>query len=78
MSVERTLPIQVFEIMLAVTSQLSISPGGVHVALVHYSSPDQRTDVSFTLDIGVDYADVLRRVKAIDIRTILGISDLDL
>ena len=51
---------------------------GVHVSLVHFSSPNNRTGITISLDQGVDYASVLQSVNAIDVSSILGISDLDL
>jgi hypothetical protein len=67
-----------FDMMLAITANLSISPDGIHVAFVHYSSPGSRTAALFTLDIGTNYTDVYQRVKQINIPDIMGASDLDM
>ena len=69
---------QLFQLVLDITQQLSVSAQGVHVALVHFSSPDSSSAVSFTLDQGTSLASANQTIQALSYPAMLGVSDLDL
>ena len=58
-------------------------PGGIggqstRVALVHFSSPDQRTRVEWNLNSGLNAMAIQQTLNNLPVSSVLGVSDLDL
>ena len=49
-----------------------------HEAMVHFSSPDQRTDVLFYLNNVNTVGEITTSINNLNITSVLGITDLDL
>ena len=66
-----------FQAVIQMVQQAQVGAAQAHVALVHFSSPDTRTAVQFNL---LDYstvAQITAAISAINVNSILGISDLN-
>jgi hypothetical protein len=70
--------------VINITNQLNVLlPGGIggqntRVALVHYSSPDQRSNVEWNLNSALTAAQIQQQLNSLSVDSILGVSDLDL
>jgi len=67
-----------FQSLLNMTSRFNINDQCNHAAMVHFSSPDSRTAVSFNLMDHNSQSQMQDVVNNINVMDILGITDLDL
>lgn len=66
------------QMILNVTSIIGAQNNGSHIALIHFSSPDNRTDVSFDLSTMNTLPEITQYVVSTDWSKYLGVSDIDL